>query len=81
MYDQSIRFVIGTSADNFCDECYYLGFLNRMPEERHFCPDCNVSTMLTTVGISFETWKRVTTRVRYQEYSFEQFLECIWRAN
>ena len=79
MFDQTIRFVSGKSAESFCDECYFVGFLENLPEEWHLCKDCRADLTLPTVPVSFETWKSVTWRETYHEYTFEQFLADVRR--
>lgn len=69
--DSSVRLVPGIDINNYCEDCYFFGFADDMPEEWHTCPGCRQKNLLPTIPVSFDMWRLRTCR--YIGRTFEQF--------
>ena len=63
-----------TGCLGVCWECYFYGFVDRMPKDNHTCPDCRMNKAIPLCEVSFEEWKKYSGRQEYAKDTFSQFI-------
>lgn len=87
--ESSVRTIVAAKSSDgsfrTCWECYFYGFVDSRPEDKHFCCNCRIEMSekgfeYKLVSVDFEEWKANTLRKEFQSFTFEEFVDEIrWK--